>query len=161
MERLDHDDRIDGFIASYFSEQDEFLKELEEEALNTGVPIIRRDTQQLLRFILAAAKPDKILEIGTAIGFSAILMAKYTSPDTRIITVEDYEPRIEQAGKNIESSGYGEKIRLTEGDGASIMAGLNESFDMIFIDAAKAQYPRYFEEAKRLLSTGRYTYHHA
>ena len=150
MENLDHD-RLDSFIDSYFTEQDEFIRSLEREALEAEVPIIRRDTQQLLRFLLSVHLPENILEIGTAVGFSAIMMAKYTPAGTRITTVEDYAPRIGLARKNIEASGYGERIRLIEGDGAKVMAELEESFDLIFIDAAKAQYPVYFDEAKRLL----------
>ncbi len=153
MENLDFD-RLDSFIDSYFTEQDEFIGKLEQEALKDGVPIIRRDTQQLLRFLLAAQRPERILEIGTAVGFSAIMMAKYTPPKTQIITVEDYAPRIAQATKNIEASGFGSRIKLIEGDGTKVMAGLDELFGLIFIDAAKAQYPTYFEEAKRLLCDG-------
>ena len=153
MENLDYD-RLDSFIDSFFTEQDEFIRELEYSATRDEVPIIRRDTQQLLRFILSAQRPGKILEIGTAVGFSAIMMAKYTPRETRITTVEDYGPRIEQAEKNIAVSGYAERIELIEGDGAKVMAELKDSFDLIFIDAAKAQYPAYFEEAKRLLSEG-------
>lgn len=145
------DGRIDSFIASYLPEQDEFIKSLEKKAIDTGVPIIRRDTVQLLKLILYAKQPGKILEIGTAIGFSAILMAKYTPGSTYIVTVEDYAPRVKLARENIEASGFKDRIKLIEGDGAKILSELDEVYDLIFIDAAKAQYPVYFNESKRLL----------
>ncbi|MCR4590700.1 MAG: O-methyltransferase [Lachnospiraceae bacterium] len=147
-------DRISDFIDAYLPEQDDFLKSLEQEALKDEVPIIRRDTQQLIRFLLSAHRPEKILEIGTAIAFSAILMAKYSSSDTKVVTVEDYEPRLEQAKRNIKAAGLEDRIRLIEGDGSEVMAKMQDSFDMIFIDAAKAQYPVYFEHSKRLLRAG-------
>ncbi len=147
-------ERINDFIASYYEQEDPFLNRLEEEAERDDVPIIRRDARQLVKVILAVCRPERILEIGTATGFSAILMVKYGLPELKITTVEDYPPRVEKAVKNIREAGLEDRIELIHGDGEEVMAGLTEKFDMIFIDAAKAQYPRYFECAGPLLKKG-------
>ena len=147
-------DRFTGFLSSLYPENTDFLNCLEKEALKDDVPIIRKDTQGFLRFLLSVKKPEKILEIGTAVGFSAILMAEYSPADTKIITIEDYEKRIPKARENIEKAGLSDKIELLEGDAAKIMPELKERFDLIFIDAAKAQYPVYLSESKRLINPG-------
>ncbi len=144
-------ERLTGYIDSLYKGNTGFLDRLEKEALSRHIPIIRKDTQALLRFILAVRKPGNILEIGTAVGFSAILMAEYSGDDCRISTIENYKKRIPLAKKNIEESGFSHKIKLLEGDADLILPSLQESFDMIFIDAAKAQYPFYLKEAERLL----------
>ena len=147
-------DRLKGFINSLYPENTEFLNRLEKEALKDEIPIIRKDTQGLIRFLISVKKPEKILEIGTAVGFSAILMAEYSPHNTRIITIEDYEKRIPAAKENIEKAGFSDKIKLLEGDAAKLLPEIDESFDLIFIDAAKAQYPVYLSESKRLLNPG-------
>ena len=147
-------DRFTGFLSSLYPENTDFLNCLEKEALKDDVPIIRKDTQGFLKFLLSVKKPEKILEIGTAVGFSAILMAEYSPADTKIITIEDYEKRIPKARENIEKAGLSDKIELLEGDAAKIMPELKERFDLIFIDAAKAQYPVYLSESKRLINPG-------
>ena len=145
-------DRLTGYIDSLYKGNTDFLDRLEKEALSRHIPIIRKDTQALIRFILAVKKPGQILEIGTAVGFSAILMAEYSGDDCRITTIENYKKRIPLAKKNIEESGFSHRIKLLEGDADLILPSLQESFDMIFIDAAKAQYPFYLKEAERLLN---------
>ena len=145
-------DRLTGYIDSLYKGNTDFLDRLEKEALSRHIPIIRKDTQALIRFILAVKKPGQILEIGTAVGFSAILMAEYSGDDCRITTIENYKKRVPLAKKNIEESGFSHRIKLMEGDADLILPSLQESFDMIFIDAAKAQYPFYLKEAERLLN---------
>ena len=148
------DERLTGFINSLYKGNTVFLDELEKRALETGVPIIRKDTQAFLRFIIASHDPKEILEIGTATGFSCILMAEYSSEDTKITTIEKYEKRLPVAEENIRASGYSEKIELIKEDASEMLPSLQKSFDMIFIDAAKAQYPFYLKEAGHLLKKG-------
>ncbi len=148
------DERLTVFINSLYVGNTEFLDELEEKALKDEIPIIKKETQALLRFILSSREIRSILEIGTATGFSAILMARYSGEDTKITTIESYEKRIEEAEKNIEASGFSDKIRLLKGDASLILPEIKETFDFIFIDAAKAQYPFYLKEAKRLINPG-------
>lgn len=131
-----------------------FLDELEREAIAQEVPIIRPGMQSFLKTLLAYGKPQRILEVGTAIGFSAILMAANSGPDCRITTIEKYEKRIPLAKANFAASGYGDRITFLEGDALEVMKGLQEPYDMIFMDAAKGQYIHFLPEALRLLKTG-------
>lgn len=131
-----------------------FLDELEREAIAQEVPIIRPGMQSFLKTLLAYGKPQRILEVGTAIGFSAILMAASSGPDCRITTIEKYEKRIPLAKANFAASGYGDRITFLEGDALEVMKGLQEPYDMIFMDAAKGQYIHFLPEALRLLKTG-------
>lgn len=147
------DERMIAFIQSLDKGNSRFLAELEEEAIRTDVPIIRPAMQSLMRFILQLHKPLRILEVGTAIGFSAILMAEYGPEDCHITTIEKYEKRIPLAKANFEASGYGDKITLLEGDAADILKSLEDPFDMIFMDAAKGQYITFMPEVLRLLKT--------
>lgn len=131
-----------------------FLDQLERSALADEVPIIRQDMQSFLKVLLAIHRPKRILEVGTAVGFSALLMAANTEEDCLITTIEKYEKRIPQAKKNFADAGMQERITLLEGDAAEIMESLQESYDMIFMDAAKGQYIYFLPEALRLLKTG-------
>ena len=125
-----------------FSE--DVLDTIEKEALESEVPIIRKDTQGYLRFLLEALKPKNILEVGTAVGFSAILFARHT--DANIITMENYEPRIPVAKENFKRAGVEDRIRLIEGDAAESLNNIEGDFDFVFIDAAKGQYGVYLEK---------------
>ena len=125
-----------------FSE--DVLDTIEKEALESEVPIIRKDTQGYLRFLLEALKPKNILEVGTAVGFSAILFARHT--DAKIITMENYEPRIPVAKENFKRAGVEDRIRLIEGDAAESLNNIEGDFDFVFIDAAKGQYGVYLEK---------------
>ena len=147
-------ERCVAYINSLNTGNTPFLNELESTAREERVPIIRRETQTLLKFLLAAHQPKKILEIGAAVGFSSILMAEYSGEDTHITTIENYEKRIPIAKSNMELSGYKDKITLLTGNAEDILPTLEPYFDMVFIDAAKAQYPYYLEEAARLLKNG-------
>ncbi|MCD8379784.1 MAG: O-methyltransferase [Lachnospiraceae bacterium] len=148
------DERIVAFIQSMDKGNSLFLTNLEEEALTERIPIIRPQTQSLLRFLSALTKPAAILEVGTAIGFSAILMAENTPADCRITTIENYEKRIPKARENFKASGYEEKISLLAGDARDILPELTGPYDLIFMDAAKGQYMHFLPEVKRLLSPG-------
>ncbi|MBQ8815805.1 MAG: O-methyltransferase [Lachnospiraceae bacterium] len=148
------DERMIAFIQSLDKGNTPFLTELEEEAIRTDVPIIRPAMQSLMRFLLQLHRPARILEVGTAIGFSAILMVEYGPEHCHITTIEKYEKRIPLAKANFEASGYADRITLLEGDAADILKELQEPFDMIFMDAAKAQYIHFMPEVLRLLKTG-------
>ncbi len=150
------DERTSTFIDSISGLNTPFLEELEVKAHADGIPIIRRATQSLIKFVLADLKPASILEIGTATGFSAIFMATYGG-NVHIDTIENYKKRINEAKQNIADAGLEEVINLIEGDAESVieeLAAKGKSYDMIFIDAAKAQYLNYLPVCKNLLRTG-------
>ena len=150
------DERTSTFIDSISGLNTPFLEELEVKAHADGIPIIRRATQSLIKFVLADLKPASILEIGTATGFSAIFMATYGG-NVHIDTIENYKKRIAEAKQNIADAGLEEVINLIEGDAESVieeLAAKGKSYDMIFIDAAKAQYLNYLPVCKDLLRTG-------
>ena len=145
------DERIRMFIHSLETENSVILETIEKEALDTFVPIIRKEMQSFLKVLLAIKKPKRILEVGTAIGFSALLMSEYAPKDCKITTIEKYEKRIPIARENFKRAGREEQITLLEGDALEILRGMKGSFDFIFMDAAKAQYISYMPEVVRLL----------
>lgn len=147
------DDRMSAFIDSLDRGNTPYLDEIETYALETQVPIIRKSMQSLLKFILAYAKPKRILEVGTAIGFSALLMSEYAPEDCHITTIEKYEKRIPIAKENFRRAGKENKIHLLEGDATEILQQLEGSFDLIFMDAAKGQYIHFLPDILRLLAT--------
>lgn len=146
--------RMAAFIDSLDRGNPPWLDELEREALANRVPIIRKPLQSLLRFLLVYAKPTKILEVGTAVGFSALLMSEFAPADCHITTIEKYEKRIPVARENFRKAGREEKITLIEGDAAEILKELREPYDLIFMDAAKGQYLGFLPEVLRLLKPG-------
>lgn len=139
------------YIFSLEPEIPENLRKLEEEALKASVPIIRRDTQALLRFILFDRKPGRILEIGTAVGFSASFMAHFAPENAHIDTIEKVEMRLVKARGVLKPLIEAGRVTLLEGDALEVLKGLQEKYDLIFLDAAKSQYPAYLPEIKRLM----------
>lgn len=150
---MNTDDRTVAFINSLDRGNSLFLYELEKYAHETDVPIIRTQTQSLLRFLLEAKKPANILEVGTAIGFSALLMSEAV-PDAKITTIEKYEKRIPIAKANFAKAGKNDRITLLEGDAADLLKELKGPYDFIFMDAAKGQYIHFMPEVLRLLAPG-------
>lgn len=148
------DERFITYINSLDKGNTEFLNQLERQALQTKVPIIRREMQSLLKVLLAIKQPDSILEVGTAVGFSTILMGEYGKKDSHITTIEKYEKRIPIARENFKKAGMEGKITLLEGDALEIMGRLTEPFDFIFMDAAKGQYINFLPDCLRLLKVG-------
>ena len=146
------DDRMVAFINSFDKGNTPFLNEIEKFALETEVPIIRKEMQSFLRFLLAMKKPLKILEVGTAIGFSALLMSEYAPEGCHITTIEKYEPRIPIAKENFKKAGKTECITLLEGDATEILKELDGSYDLIFMVAAKGQYIHFMPDILRLLA---------
>ena len=147
-------ERMAAYIHSLDSGNGEFLDALERKALSDEVPIIRPDMQSFLKVLLSVHRPERILEVGTAVGFSAILMAQNTDDTCQITTIEKYEKRIPEARENFRLAGLGNRITLLEGDALEVMGRLSEPYDMVFMDAAKGQYIHFLPEALRLLRTG-------
>ena len=157
-------ERTEIFIESLNEGNTEFLDNLEAEANRDNVPIIRKSMQRFLKLMLELKKPKNILEVGTAVGFSAILMAQYSQSDCHITTIEKYEKRIPVAKDNFLKSGLNDKITLIEGDAKDILNELLENengddkfagrYDMIFMDAAKGQYINFLPNAVKLLKKG-------
>ena len=114
------DERIVTFINSLDTKNSEILETVEREALASSVPIIRREMQSFLKTLLLIKKPMRILEVGTAVGFSALLMSEYAPEGCRITTIENYEKRIPIARENFRRAGKEEQIALIEGDAAEV-----------------------------------------
>lgn len=148
------EERLRTYINSLEQENMPLLTEIEEEARRTCVPIIRRETQNLLKLLLAMNRPAYILEVGTAIGFSALLMEAYNPVPCKITTIENYEKRISAAKANFLRAGKENVIELLEGDAGQVMKELTAGYDFIFMDAAKGQYIHFLPEVMRLLNPG-------
>ena len=146
------DERMVTYIHSLETPESPLIEQIEQEALDTYVPIIRKETQSFLKVLLMMKKPVRVLEVGTAIGFSALLMCEYLPENGHITTIEKYEKRIPIARENFKRAGKEDRITLIEGDALEVMRSLEGPFDFIFIDAAKGQYIHYMPEAIRLLS---------
>lgn len=148
------DERLVTYINSLETGNTDILNEIEKEALKTNVPIIRKEMQTFLKLMLVMKKPGRILEVGTAVGFSAILMAEYNPDVCDIVTIENYEKRIPIARENFKRAGKEKQIQLLTGDAKDILPTLPEPFDFIFMDAAKGQYINFMPEVLRLLKPG-------
>lgn len=148
------DERMKAYINSLDSGNTPILDIIEQEAIDTYVPIIRKETQSLLKVLLTMKNPTNILEVGTAVGFSAILMGEHTSKECKVTTIEKFEKRIPIAKENFRRAEMEDKITLLEGDALEVMKNLKGSYDLIFMDAAKGQYINFLPEVKRLLASG-------
>lgn len=157
------EERILTFMESLSAQNTEFLNEMEKEALGAAIPIIRTQTQSLLRFLLEMKKPMRILEVGTATGFSACLMLQYAPEGAELTTIERDPERIAKARQNFariqQENGWNparrsDSIHLLEGDAAEILKELDGGYDFIFMDAAKGQYIHFLPEVLRLLEKG-------
>lgn len=149
---MEANERYTAYINSLDADRADYLEALEEEAHATGVPVIRREVQSLIRTILTIKKPMRILEIGTAIGFSALCMKEAAGEKARITTIENYEKRILRAKEAFKAFDPEGRITLLEGDAADILPTLTEEYDVIFMDAAKGQYLHFLPQVKRLLA---------
>jgi len=148
------DERMVTYIRSLEMPEAPLLEEIEQEAVDAFVPVIRKETQSFLKVIITMCRPKRILEVGTAVGFSALLMSEYAPEDCHITTIENYKKRIPIARGNFRRAGQENRITLIEGDALEVMRGLEGPFDFIFMDAAKGQYIYYMPEALRLLTDG-------
>ena len=153
--RMIVNDRIVSYIHSLESQNSEVLEKIEQCAIKDNVPIIRKEMESFLRVMLTISKPLNILELGCAIGYSAILMSEYLPEGGHITTIENYDKRIVEAKANIQMAGLQDKITLLEGDAMEVMKDLeSEKYDFVFMDAAKAQYINFLPEVMRLMKTG-------
>ena len=148
------EERLSTYINSLDSGNTEFLEKLEQEAIADYVPIIRKDMQSFLKTFLAMKQPKRILEVGTAVGFSALLMCEYAGPDVQITTIENYDKRIPIARANFARAGKENQITLIEGDAQDVLKTLDGPFDFIFMDAAKGQYIHFLPDIMRVLASG-------
>lgn len=147
-------ERIGLYIHSLDQDLSDTLQTIEKEALADEVPIIKKSTQGLLRFLIKLKKPQRILEVGCAVGFSAVLMSEAMVETGHITTIEKVPQRIEKAKQNFLFSNTTDKITLLEGDATHILKDLvkkEKRYDMIFMDAAKGQYLHFFEDVLNLL----------
>ena len=144
------------FLESLIPKRSEFLTELREKSAReeSYAPIIEPQAEQLLITMLAACKPRRVLEIGTAVGYSAILMAENLPENSEIITVERYKKHAEIAVDNVFAVGREKQIRVIEGEAAEVLSWLDGEFDFIFLDAAKGQYLQFMPDILRLLKSG-------
>lgn len=145
---------IEEYIRSLIPTKDNLLLELERYAELNHVPIIHPEVAQLIRVLINIAKPKRILEIGTAIGYSALIMASAMPKDGKIISIEKREAMINIAEKNIASYGYSNMIKIIKGEAEEVLPNINDKFDFIFIDAAKGQYMEFFPHCIRNLTDG-------
>ena len=148
------EERITSFINSMNKDDEGIIGEIEQEALADGVPIIRRETREWIKTMLLIKKPVRVLEVGTAVGFSAIYMSRFLAEDGHIDTIEKWEPRIRQAKINFARADAEDKITLLEGDAAKWLKRLNGAYDFIFMDAAKGQYIHFLPDVVRVLEKG-------
>ena len=148
------DERMVTYIRSLERPENPVIEAIEQEALDSFVPIIRKETQSFLKVMMLMNRPARVLEVGTAVGFSAILMSEYLPEGSHITTIENYEKRIPVAKENFKRAGKDEQITLLEGDAMQILPTLSGEFDMIFMDAAKGQYINFMPDILRLLKSG-------
>ena len=146
--------RMIAYINSLDMGNTPFLNEIEQEALDSCVPIVRREMQSFLKVLLAVKRPKQILEVGKAVGFSTLLFCEYAPEGAHVTTIEKYEKRIPIAKENFRRAGRESQITFLEGDAAEILAGLTETYDFIFMDAAKGQYIHFLPDVMRLLDAG-------
>lgn len=147
-------ERIVDYINSLDKGNSPVCNAIEKEALADGVPIIRKEMGNLLKVLLLLKQPQKILEVGTAVGYSSILMSENMPENCRITTIENYEKRIPVAKNNFKRAGKEEVITLLEGDAMDILKELDGTYDFIFMDAAKGQYINFLPELLRLMPAG-------
>ena len=147
-------ERIVDYINSLDKGNSPVCNAIEKEALADGVPIIRKEMGNLLKVLLLLKQPQKILEVGTAVGYSSILMSENMPQNCRITTIENYEKRIPVAKNNFKRTGKEEVITLLEGDAMDILKELDGTYDFIFMDAAKGQYINFLPELLRLMPAG-------
>lgn len=148
------EERMRTYINSLDRGNTPFLEELEQRALSLGIPIIRKEMQSFMKVLLAMKQPGRILEVGTAIGFSTLLICQYAPPEAKVVTIENYERRIPLARENFRRAGREEQITLLEGDAGEWLKRLSGFFDLIFMDAAKGQYIRWLPDVLRLMAPG-------
>ena len=151
---FDGREQFDTYLLSLERDDPEWLESLRGRATEDDIPIIRRQSCSLLKVLLALTRPERILEVGTAVGYSALFMAAHDPDLKELVTMENYPPRIEQAKKNFMDSRFSDHIRLLAGDAKKLLKDLDGEFDFVFLDAAKAQYITILPDILRLTKKG-------
>ena len=146
------DDTMNAYLRSVQPMYDGVLGEIQKEAIAAEVPIVPPEVARLLSVLLTMKKPKNILEIGTAVAFSAGLMCRYLPEEGTVTTIDRYEVMLKDARVNIKRMGLEDKIKILEGDAADILPTLEGPYDVIFMDAAKGQYIHWLPDILRLLS---------
>lgn len=144
-------DYIESYLRGLITQNDSLLKDIEDFAKENNVPIIQPEVAKLLSLIIKVKGVKSILEVGTAIGYSALVMHKACG-NCKIVTIERNEEMIERAKINIEKAGCQSHITILKGEAEDILPGIDEKFDLIFLDAAKGQYLEFFSVCDRLLN---------
>jgi len=142
------------YIRSAMKKNEGILSELEQYAAEHHVPIVKPETARLLTVLGRLVKPERILEVGTAIGYSSMLLAQTLATGGRIDTIERQEEMLEKARGNIKRAGLEHTISVIAGDAEEVLRCLDKQYDMVFLDAAKGQYPEFLPECLRMLKTG-------
>ena len=148
------DDYISKYIRLIQPKYDGVLGDIQEEALSMEIPIIPHETARFLSTLLTIKRPKEVLEIGTAVAFSAGLMCRYLQPDGHVTTIDRYELMLKDARKNIKRLGLEDKIKIIQDDAANVLPALQGSYDFIFLDAAKGQYIQFLPHILRLMPIG-------
>ncbi|MBQ8814643.1 MAG: O-methyltransferase [Lachnospiraceae bacterium] len=148
------DERTITYINSLENGDSPLLRAIAKEARDSFVPIIRKETASFLKTLVEMKRPMRILEVGTAVGYSALLMAEHMPEGCHITTIEKYEKRIPIAKENFRRAGMEDRITLLEGDAMELLQSLTGTYDLIFMDAAKGQYIHWLPEVMRLLAVG-------
>lgn len=148
------EERLRDYLLSLEQDEDPLLREIADKAAERGIPVIKRETGALLRTLVAARQPGAILEVGTATGYSAILMANAAPAACRITAMEKDAKRIAEARDNLARAGLGGRSELLEGDASEFLGVLSGPYEFIFLDAAKGQYLNWLPHFLRLLPPG-------
>ena len=148
------EERIRDYLYSLEPDEGQLCEAIAREALERNIPVIKKETKALLKTLLVAKQPRAILEVGTAVGYSALLMAQVMPEDCRITTIEKYEPRIAEAKENFARAGVADRVTLLEGDAGDILRQLEGTYDFIFMDGAKGQYLNWLPDILRLMPGG-------
>ncbi|MDR7870037.1 MAG: O-methyltransferase [Tissierellaceae bacterium] len=149
-----NEEYIDEYLRELVPKNKDFLVKMEEYAENNHVPIVQPEVAQLMKVLLRANKPKTILEIGTAIGYSALVMSDTLDGNCKITTIERREDMIELAEKFISDTDYKDNIKIIHGDANEVLDNISDKYDMIFMDAAKGQYMEFFNKSIDLLNPG-------
>jgi len=150
-------ERFESFLESIFDGLPEYLTDFEIENIKENIPIIRKGSQRIIRFMLEMKKPLNILEVGSATGFSSVFMLEFLNKKAKITTIEKMEERAVKAEKNFNKFDKNKQITLIKGDATDILSELvnkDKTYDFIFMDAAKGQYINFLENIKKLLVSG-------
>lgn len=145
---------VEEYIREVIPQSSDFLKKMEEYADTNHVPIIHPEVAQFLRVLIKIKKPKNILEIGTAIGYSALVMAESMGKEGRITTIERRQDMVDIATENIKTNGYQDMIEIKLGEAEEVLPTINDDFDFIFLDAAKGKYMEFLPYCVSNLKAG-------